>query len=429
MYTRGSALLSKEINRIITDKNATLGAFFKTPFSKIIEKLFANNEQGFFYDLNDLSMMYQDAAGTVPVTGSGQPVGLMLDKSKGAVIGVNTANPTTVIGSGTGGAAFKTTTVSTTHTVGKWYEVSMQVSNFSGTSDVGFTNASFSDTPILSRTISGNGIISFKGRATEASIRVYMRSANNADFSNISIKEITGNHAFQTTSASRPILRRNAVTGTYYLEFDGSDDFLQTNNIDFTVTDKVSLFAGVRKLSDATQAVLVELSSSWSVSAGTFAIFAPPYNGGAGYTSASRLSVADIANQQAVITTGYPSPVSSVVTSLFSTDTKLRVDGKLKITNTANKGTGNYGNYPLYIGRRAGTTIPFNGHIYSLIGIGRLSTGSEIAAIEKELAKQIQKIADNYMYDSKILAIIKSNDELENIAKNEIDGVIYKNLI
>ena len=33
------------------------------------------------------------------------------------------------------------------------------------------------------------------------------------------------------------------------------------------------------------------------------------------------------------------------------------------------------------------------------------------------------------MYDSKILAIIKSNDELENIAKNEIDGVIYKNLI
>lgn len=48
---------------------------------------------------------------------------------------------------------------------------------------------------------------------------------------------------------------------------------------------------------------------------------------------------------------------------------------------------------------------------------------------EKKLAKKIQKIADNYMYDSKILAIIESNKEFEKIAKNEIDGVIYKNII
>ncbi|MDD2887914.1 MAG: hypothetical protein PHY66_08915 [Aliarcobacter sp.] len=48
---------------------------------------------------------------------------------------------------------------------------------------------------------------------------------------------------------------------------------------------------------------------------------------------------------------------------------------------------------------------------------------------EKELAKQIQKIADNYMYDSKNLAIIDSNEEFEDIVKNEIDGVIYRDLI
>ena len=57
------------------------------------------------------------------------------------------------------------------------------------------------------------------------------------------------------------------------------------------------------------------------------------------------------------------------------------------------------------------------------------SLNAKYIICEKKLAKKIQKIADNYMYDSKILAIIKSNDELENIAKNEIDGVIYKNLI
>ena len=48
---------------------------------------------------------------------------------------------------------------------------------------------------------------------------------------------------------------------------------------------------------------------------------------------------------------------------------------------------------------------------------------------EKTLASQIQKIADNYMYDSKNLAIIDSNDEFEEIAINEIDGIIYRNLI
>lgn len=48
---------------------------------------------------------------------------------------------------------------------------------------------------------------------------------------------------------------------------------------------------------------------------------------------------------------------------------------------------------------------------------------------EKELSIEIQKIADNYMFDSKNLAIIDSNDEFEFIARNEIDGVIYKNLI
>ena len=33
------------------------------------------------------------------------------------------------------------------------------------------------------------------------------------------------------------------------------------------------------------------------------------------------------------------------------------------------------------------------------------------------------------MYDAKILAIIESSDEFEEIAKAQIDGVIFKNLI
>lgn len=48
---------------------------------------------------------------------------------------------------------------------------------------------------------------------------------------------------------------------------------------------------------------------------------------------------------------------------------------------------------------------------------------------QKDNAVALQKIAQNYLFDSKILAIISSNDELEEIAKLEIDGVIYKNVL
>lgn len=43
--------------------------------------LFSNNEVGAWHDPSDLSTLFQDASGTVPVTADGDPVGLMLDKS------------------------------------------------------------------------------------------------------------------------------------------------------------------------------------------------------------------------------------------------------------------------------------------------------------------------------------------------------------
>lgn len=48
---------------------------------------------------------------------------------------------------------------------------------------------------------------------------------------------------------------------------------------------------------------------------------------------------------------------------------------------------------------------------------------------DKKLAKSIQKIAENYMFDSKILAIIDNNEEIEKVALLEIDGVIYSSLL
>ena len=45
------------------------------------EQAFTNGEKGFFYDISDMSTMWQDAARTTPVTGDNQPVGYIEDKS------------------------------------------------------------------------------------------------------------------------------------------------------------------------------------------------------------------------------------------------------------------------------------------------------------------------------------------------------------
>jgi len=54
---------------------------------------------------------------------------------------------------------------------------------------------------------------------------------------------------------------------------------------------------------------------------------------------------------------------------------------------------------------------------------------SRFIICNKKLARNLQKIADNYMFDSKILAIIESCDEIEKIALEQIDGAIYSHLI
>ena len=58
--------------------------------------LFKDGKQGVWYDPSDTSTLFQDAAGTVPVTKDGDPVGLMKDKSGNgnhATQSVSTARP------------------------------------------------------------------------------------------------------------------------------------------------------------------------------------------------------------------------------------------------------------------------------------------------------------------------------------------------
>lgn len=46
-----------------------------------------------------------------------------------------------------------------------------------------------------------------------------------------------------------------------------------------------------------------------------------------------------------------------------------------------------------------------------------------------KLVQSIQHLAENYMFDTKVLAIIRSEEDIEQFAVVGIDGVIYNNLL
>ena len=68
----------------------------------------------------------------------------------------------------------------------------------------------------------------------------------------------------------------------------------------------------------------------------------------------------------------------------ISTDTALlRANGTQVATSAADQGTGNFANAVVYIGRRGGSSLPFNGVLTFLFAINRLLTASELAAVER----------------------------------------------
>lgn len=168
-----------------------------------------------------------------------------------------------------------------------------------------------------------------------------------------------------------------------YLRFDGVDDFLTIGAFDMSASDKVTVCAGVRKLSDAALGMMVELSAIDSGNNGMFSFISEP---APGYSWRSKGTV----RADAAVGTGFASPVSNVLTGIgdISGDiARLRANSVQVGQALTDQGTGNYGAaYPLFVGRRGGTELPFNGNLYSLVIRGGASSAQQIANLEQYTA-------------------------------------------
>jgi hypothetical protein len=548
--------------------------------------LFANGEQGWWYDPSNFATLFQDSEGTTPVTAVEQPVGLQLDLSKGLVLGPEVVVNGTFTGdSSTGwtlpsGATIvddklalniPTSNVSSVYSVivGKTYSWEFTVSNYTS----GSINFSFGGSTRASVTANGTYRGVAVGVSSTVSVRVLSTGSPVASIDNISVKELPGNHRFQTTSANRPVVsaRVNLLTKTeqfndvawlkynatvtantttapdgtltadtfaltstvgavyvsvtplgvmtcairakqntnryialivgdnilqqgyvvfdlqtgavgqtgsgtqttgvsgsispaengfftcvisftrtlvanfkielapaltgnlfdangeiigntignsvyiwgadlrvsnigvglpayqrvntstdydstgfpIYIKPNGSNQSMQTNSINFTATDKMTVWQGVRKLSNAARGTLTELSTS-SANPGSFALEAPT----AALNDYAFISTGSVS--ATVIAAPYIAPTTTVITGVSSISTDvatIRINGAEVATNTANQGTGNYGNYPAYFYSRNGTGRFFNGNDYGSIARGAASTAAQIAAGETYINK------------------------------------------
>lgn len=261
----------RRINRNLRGRGQQ--ALVRKSLAQQVAALFAAGEQGIWLDPSDFSTMFQDSAGTIPVTAVEQPVGLILDKS-------------------------------------------------------------------------GNG-----------------------------------NHASQATATSRPVLKIDG-NGKYYLKFDGVDDSLATAAINFTATDKLTTWVGVRILAESGFSSIFE-SGVTDDNAGSFGLFEfntdhKIYFRARGVGLSRQVASGAISVPSTLVLTGKADIAGDILSvSVNSVNTPSAPD----------MGTGNFANYVLYIGvRTPPNTSKLNGNLYSLIIRGAASTAAQITSGEQYCA-------------------------------------------
>ena len=192
------------------------------------------------------------------------------------------------------------------------------------------------------------------------------------------------------SNAHLPYQRVNTATDydtvgfPHYLAFNGINTAYVTPSIDFTGTDKMTVWAGVTKLSDAAVALIAEFGTSLPL--GGFYV-AAPNSVGPTFGFASKGTV-----QATSTPLGHAAPKNAVLTGIgdISGDiASIRVNGVATTANT-DQGTGNYGNLPLYIGARAGTSLFFNGRLYSLIARGAATPLPQIEVVETLIRQKMR---------------------------------------
>ena len=252
--TLGFSLESTVINSV---DDYTFGGFGVEAFTP--EDLFKSGDQGVWFDLDDdmdtklqwcidnpsytnesflaefpNHVLFQTSTGDIPVTNVEQPLGLVLDKSNGLVLGPNTPITNWTAGSGTTVFVPNGNTIQMANTgylsvgggpsspriIGATYKISLSITEISGEVRVSLGNPlnSFSTAAFFNSV--GNFTIYVVATDINSGINLEMGSGGSATVTINSINEIAGNHRTQATAANRPAwtARKNLYDRTEELD-------------------------------------------------------------------------------------------------------------------------------------------------------------------------------------------------------------------
>jgi len=184
-----------------------------------------------------------------------------------------------------------------------------------------------------------------------------------------------GNHWTASSDAARPRLQQDGA-GKYYVQYDGVDDGGSTGSIDFTATDKMTLITGGRK-EDNTLRVFAELSPAIASNNGSFVFYT-------GLTS-SRYWIAQakgtaVSTAGATLGSGVDLAVIAATFDIAGDANSVYKNGAFVETSPSDLGTGNFGNYALFLGARNAASLRFNGRDYGFILRGAMTSGATLTS-------------------------------------------------
>jgi hypothetical protein len=343
-----------------TKSNVTVGADQIGPLPGMVaQKIVKNNGlDGNLFGGGAASLVSSGQTWTVSVFAKAAEFAFIKVCHGGSVFGGSNSGVTVNLSSGAIVATDASITPTVTAITDGWYRISATATS-TGTSN-GNLSVFFGSTSAVNEVGNGTNGILLSGSMQDqsATLRPYQRVTT----------------AFDVTESGQ--------RDCFGVRADGTDDFYTTASVDLSGTDKVTVFAAIRKLSDAAIGEVVGLSTI--ASDGTFAILAPSSaSANIGWSSKGTTTVSAIA-------TGIASPATRIVTGFgdISSDVaRIRINGVQAAETLTDQGTGNYRNDILHLFRRGGTTLPFNGNLYALIVAGGSYPLSTIQRVERILSR------------------------------------------
>jgi hypothetical protein len=186
--------------------------------------------------------------------------------------------------------------------------------------------------------------------------------------------------AFQKVASPFDITEDNQ-RDCYGLRFGGINDFYQ-RAIDFSGTDKVTLFVAMRRRSDAARGTVLELTSSIDSNNGAFHLTAPNAASATFGFESKGTTLRD-----AVITQAMGNPrIITAIGDISGDLTSIQVDNGTPTINTGDQGSGSFSNAVLYLGSREGLSLSLNGDIFGVIAVGGLVPASIAARVRTLLS-------------------------------------------